>query len=389
MRGLYILPAAGFLLIVAATVWLGTSLDGARRIETTAATLVVGTPLLFYGLEFWEHAPAVGLATLALALLLRDRPLSSGLAFGLAVLLRPEALWVGVASLAAAPLLGEKVSRRAWVVAGAALLVTLAPLAVYGLVHYGSVVPLHIRSNVANLDQGWWAGRLALLSLWFGRGSDASFWRVAPAVVCALATLALSPPRRGRAFLWTVAIVDLGLTLATAPNEGGAQWGPRYALFAYVPLAILAADGIELLPPKRVAAAVTLAILLLGGAWIQRNGYRLLRGTKITYGRVVDFVAAEAPSGGYVMSDLWWLDQIAATALDGRIFLFVYDSDDGRGIVKRLDSLPATEATVIRSSVESPDTSSWSDGTCFKEVQRDSLSTRNLIAIRLTRSCSQ
>ena len=40
--------------------------------------------------------------------------------------------------------------------------------------------------------------------------------------------------------LWLVAGLTVLLVVLTAPNEGGGQWGPRYLLFAYVPLALLA-----------------------------------------------------------------------------------------------------------------------------------------------------
>ena len=82
--------------------------------------------------------------------------------------------------------------------------------------------------------------------------------------------------------------------LLTAPNDGGAQWGPRYLLFAYVPLAILASDAAPFARrdswtkvgrsrAKRIAAAGIVSILVMAGAWSQRAAYRTLRGTKAKY----------------------------------------------------------------------------------------------------------
>jgi hypothetical protein len=105
IRGAYILPALGFLLSLAACGWIASSLDSRRSAAAASLAAGLGTPLLFYGLEFWEHAPAVGLAALATAALIRaDRDLrgeafAAGLLFGVTVLLRPEALCYVVAVL--------------------------------------------------------------------------------------------------------------------------------------------------------------------------------------------------------------------------------------------------------------------------------------------------
>ena len=71
-------------------------------------TAALATPLLFYGLEFWEHAPAVGrrharhrLASRACERQNRTKALIAGLLYGLAILLRPEAICFVVAVVAA------------------------------------------------------------------------------------------------------------------------------------------------------------------------------------------------------------------------------------------------------------------------------------------------
>src|SRR5215813_635325 len=110
----------------------------------------LATPFLFYGLEFWEHAPAVALATNGTAMFVSSLRKSraawalavgAGLAFGIAFLMRPETACALVAVLVASTTL-EKVrlkpdttySQRLSV--GLALLgaaIALAPLEIYTL----------------------------------------------------------------------------------------------------------------------------------------------------------------------------------------------------------------------------------------------------------------
>ena len=156
VRGVYILPAAGFLLALAACAALAVSLDKRRGRAVPIAVCALATPLVFYGLEFWEHAPAAGLAALATVLLVKSAAIDDlvagelteaacdegprdrlrardalrapgrrafvvGLLLGLAILLRPEALWYAVALLAASCLLSARPGGRSLARAAAAL----------------------------------------------------------------------------------------------------------------------------------------------------------------------------------------------------------------------------------------------------------------------------
>src|SRR5262245_36858816 len=99
LRGAYVLPATGFLGILAGCAWLAVALDNRRNPALVLAVAGVATPFLFYGLEFWEHTPAVALATIGTAAFVSASPdrrsrltraFAAGAAFGAAVLLRPE-----------------------------------------------------------------------------------------------------------------------------------------------------------------------------------------------------------------------------------------------------------------------------------------------------------
>ncbi len=389
LRGLYVLPAAGFLLAVVGCAAVATAGGMRRSGMLTGATAVLATPLLFYGLEFWEHMPAVACAALAVALFLNGRPFWSGLLLGCAALLRPEALWFGVAVLGASRWLPRPPDLKTCGLAIVGTLLAVGPYEIYVLIHFGTLVPPHLAANAGEMGRAWLSGRGALLSTWFGLARNGSFWSAAPVVVGAIVALGLTRRPKDHAFLWTLAVVDVLLTLLTAPNDGGSQWGARYLLFAYIPLTAIAADMVDQVSRRRVATGIALVLAVAGCLWIQRSAYRQLRGTKATYGRVVDFMASETAESGHIVTDVWWLDQIAASAIGGRQVLYAPDGDTARAIVHRLSDATVPVVTVVRSASESPDTSAWNAGTCYFEERRDTISTRDLVLVQLRHRCQQ
>jgi hypothetical protein len=408
IRGAYVLPAFGFMGILAGCAWLGSALDRRRNTAAVIAIAGLATPFLFYGLEFWEHAPGVALATCATAMFVmaRTRPdgfraaalaAGSGVVFGAALLMRPEMICAMGAVLVASIWLDQP-ARRGWLLAGLAIVgavLALAPLEAYTLMHFGRVVPSHIGANSALLRAGWMAERAHLAMQWLlpsgwtaaGPSRLASFWSAAPVAVLALVPLPSGIERQGRRFLWIAGVLTCALVLLTAPNDGGGQWGPRYLLFVYVPLVVLAADAVDALP-KRKLNAFALIVLLVGCVWIQHSAYRQLRGTKQMYGRVVDFVAQEVEPGGYVVTDLWWLDQIAAAATSQRQLVYAADETTATDIMRRLNNDVVPIVTVIRSRSESANVHSWTDRTCYIEIHRHTLEVRDLVAIWLHHRCS-
>ena len=250
-------------------------------------------------------------------------------------------------------------------------------------------------TNAGLLGEWWWAVRLhvaadwLLPSMWTQRGPvhPSSFWSVAPAAVVAVLGLTRATERSERMFLWLVALLTTVFVLAAAPNDGGGQWGPRYLLFAYVPLLLLAVDTVQELPRRRLLASAAVVVVLAASIWVQRAAYRSLRGTKATYGRLVDFVATNAEPGANVVTDLWWLDQLAASALDGRNVLYAPDSATVQDIVRRLSESTTPSAVLFSSHDETADVSSWSDETCYFEERRDELPVRGLVAIHLRHRC--
>jgi hypothetical protein len=142
--GALLLPMAGGVLAALA----------ARRLSRTlyrgagwAAFWLVGAagPVLFYAADFWEHAVAVGLALMAMALALDDaaterprggRVLLAGVLAGLAVVVRAEMLLYGLAF--AGSILVVASERRRWFAAPRRIL----------LVGFGAAVPVVINGVV-------------------------------------------------------------------------------------------------------------------------------------------------------------------------------------------------------------------------------------------------
>jgi hypothetical protein len=411
LRGAYVLPAIGFLGILVGCAWLAVALDRRRNPALVILIAALGTPFLFYGLEFWEHAAAVALAANATAMFVtaaRSRraevPLAigSGIAFGVAFLMRPELAWALLAVLAASmtrasDTTDDNVNRaRLAAIAVAGFAIALAPLEIYTLRHFGRVMPAHLWANAGLLQTSWVAERAHLLSTWLlpsgwtrsGPAHPETFWIAAPLVLLACVPARPDAARNGRRFLWIVTALVLAMVVVTAPNDGGGQWAPRYLLFVYVPLVVLAADAVEGLP-RRTTTVTALTILLLACLWIQRSAYRDLRGTKSTYGRVVDFVATQVEPNGYVVTDLWWLDQVAASATSDRRLMYVPDDASGHAVMQRLSRAVVPIVIVIRSESESPDVSAWREDTCYVEIKRETLDVRRLVAVTLHHRCSQ
>ncbi|MGC4082922.1 MAG: hypothetical protein QM736_12630 [Vicinamibacterales bacterium] len=203
LRGLYVLPALGFLAVLAGSAWFGWVLDSRRHMAIVAALAAIGTPFLFYGLEFWEHMPALGLVVIGTALLLdaaRRRPgrpsdtlptFVAGLLFGIATTLRAEAACTVFALGLASRMLVHRPAWRSLAVAAAGMAIGLLPLELYSVVHFGSWIPGHVGTNAALVGNDWFGERLAFArewltpSLWTLRGPvrSSSFWSVSTVAI--------------------------------------------------------------------------------------------------------------------------------------------------------------------------------------------------------------
>jgi hypothetical protein len=257
-----------------------------------------------------------------------------------------------------------------------------APLAAYSLVHFGTLTPPHLGSQAQLLTREWLSTRAHVVSTWFVPSS----LRMAELWGCALLAVALPGcvvPRTR--FFGLVALVDIALVVLTAPNDGGGQWGPRYLLFAFVPASVLVVGALQAVSRRTMAGAAATLLIVVAGVWIQRAGYRELRGTKIIYGRVLDLVRQQVPAHGYAVTDLWWLDQVAAAATDDRTILFVGSPDNARDPLLRLHRSGEPTVTALISGEESPDAGAWGRLPCYEPAGQTEIDTRRLVAIALRR----
>ena len=399
IRGAYVLPAAGFLLALWASPRLARAIGCRASPATVVLASALGTPLLFYGLEFWEHAPAVAMAAIATTVLFKDttteqtgghgfgRLLLAGALFGISVLLRPEAFWFFLAVAFSSRLLTSPPGWSAIAIAAAGMALPLAPVAIYSLVHFGTIAPPHLETQADLLTIGWLNTRAGIITAWFAPDAlrATPLWGCA-LVLTAVSGLAISGRRGPGRFLAGVVLLDAALVVITAPNDGGGQWGPRYLLFAFIPASLLLADAVHALKGRSAVAGIAATVVLFAaGAWIQRSGYRELRGTKIMYGRVLDLVEQEVPPGGYAVTDVWWLDQVAAAARTGRTILFTASEENREDAFRRLYGAGVETVTAFFSRDESAGSSAWSGPPCYEPVGQVEIETRQLAAITLKR----
>jgi hypothetical protein len=204
--------------------------------------------------------------------------------------------------------------------------------------------------------------------------------------------LALAAPftkEGGRRFLWTAALVSSTLVLLTTPNNGGAQWGPRYLLFAFVPASILIADVLQSTARSwRVPGAAMATAFVIVNLLVQRNAYKELQGAKRTYERIVAFTERETPPGSYIVTDLWWLDQITASLYPTRTMLFAATPAAAERAIRLLADANVPDVSIIRSREESSRDAldRWLDHSGFRQTTQADIADRTLTIYHLERS---
>jgi hypothetical protein len=394
LRGAYVLPALSFVLMV-------PLLEALRRRATpdvpaalVATVSILASPLFFYAFEFWEHAPAAALAAGATVLAWPDpvrarRPLFiAGVVMGVAVLLRPEALWY----LVALAVVARQMRPVAALAAGAAIV--LMPVAVANILHSGNPLGPHIARNLSPLAGGWLELRSARAALWFLPGSGSSWTLQRELVWCAwpLGLLLLIPRRisDGERRLGALTGITVSCILLTAAHEGGAQWGPRFLLIAAAPMTLLSAAAAHHLwsAPGRwrpVRAAIA-TLAMLAAVMASRSAYRELRGAKLDYAALVAQTDDMASGSGTIVTDVWWFDQIAAPLYGRTLFLVSSDPDETAEIVGHLQRAGSTGFLMVED--ESDDLrgrmTTALAGTCF-EAERAAKSATRALTFTLAR----
>jgi hypothetical protein len=352
--GVYVWPVTSLLLLIPLAAALARRLGLAGPPALYGLAVLVTSPLLFYGLEYWEHAPAAAAVCGAAALALRRRARPGGVAWAgllcaLAIQLRPEAFWSTVALWLSLGAMGA--GPRSMGLFAAATLAGLLPQGVYNAVHFGTPLGLHLGSALGEAPESL-VTRLGFARLWLFSWRPESLWPAMP-----FGLLALVMPRVDRAglALWLLVLVPILGIVATTPNDGGAQWAPRYLLCVVPPLLLLAVDaGLRLRERAGTGVAgwlVTAGLVaaMATGVMSTRAAYRTLHGTKRPHARIARTTAALAER--YVVSNAWWFDQFAAAAAPTHTFLFAKDETALAEIARRLDRANVRRFVVVQSGM--------------------------------------
>jgi hypothetical protein len=154
----------------------------------------------------------------------------------------------------------------------------------------------------------------------------------------------------------------------TSTNDGGAQWGPRILLIATPALVALAAAGLSEAVGEGASRRlrVVLVCVIVGcGVWTSRAAYRDLRGAKQMYAQLVHGLDEATSPGGYVVTSVWWLDQVAAALSGSRTFLEVPAGEEPRAALASLErtGVPIVELAWSTESGERGPLSTA--GTCY------------------------
>jgi hypothetical protein len=443
LRGLVILPMAGFLGSLAGIAWLARKLDDSASPAAVIALGFACCPLLFYGLEFWEHSVAAGLAYAGTALIAGTdrgwpRMIASGLLLGGAILMRPEATCYALAVLAASRSLVKAPPILALALVGVGVAVPLIPVVATNVMHFHNVLGPHIGGNVAGIGASWLSLRAALIWKWLepstwtatllivaaivatlagrlGRTDRAtnmsslvvlvasvalafvasrrglpreSIWAVFPAALLVLGALIEDPDARRRGavrFLGRVVVFDLLLVLATAPNDGGGQWGPRYLMIASGPAVLAVWFILQRIVLDRRALQLSAAVLLIAASLlVQRQAYKELRAAKQYYSRLQQEVLAQT-GGRQVLTDLWWLDQVMAARSPSPLFLFAADHERARSAIGLMERarIPSFSIVTAHDDHAAEQIAAWIAGTNFRVGAQHELIESSLTVFRI------
>lgn len=416
LRGAYILPAVSFVALLPLAYLISRRTDAAIPLGLLVVVALLANPVFFYSLEYWEIVPAVACLAGCTALALRPvaRPGSrfvgaavwAGALAGTAVMLRPEAIWYAAA-------MGMVVAPRGAIrpyVAGFALV--MGPFVLANYIESGSLLGHHAAANLAPLGDRWLSSRMDRAFLWLGSRSAVFLAGAAIAVAawCARlagvgvrttqsiflvgAVLTAVPVVMGdldRATLWhawplgfvllmprasyrdvgplvLIAAVTIIGVLLTSTHDGGAQWGPRFLLVATPAFIVLAASAVTEATragPGRHLRWLLVLLLVVSSIWTTRSAYRELRGAKQYYARLVDAVRSRTGPGSYVITNIWWFDQICASLYPSRTILFAEAGEDTSRAIRSLQQAGTRRVLLAWSREETAPLNGALTGSCY------------------------
>jgi hypothetical protein len=245
--GLYFLP------MLCTTILLGWTVVLLKRCGITPVNialaifiLVFCSPLMLYGIMFWEHLPAVlllfaGLSFITAPPTRKGAAAALGMLSGLAVWLRPEALMMVFLYSIAVTILYFRDRRVIYFAFGIGVAVAILPWFAFNQLEYGSLFGIHGQQVLHDHDpdsrMNWHNGWRNLTSI--NGISIRHFW-----FLLLLLPVFFDSIRRNRSdirplLLTSIVILYSLLTPFMLPNDGIVQWGPRYFL-AIIPVTLVA-----------------------------------------------------------------------------------------------------------------------------------------------------
>ena len=281
--GLYVLPMLCTLMLLGWTALL-LKRRGITPLNIALAlfVMVFCSPLMLYGVMFWEHLPAVLLLFAGLAFIVSPprrlwAAAALGLVSGLAIWLRPEALMMNFLYGAAVLVLYFRERRGVHIAFLVALAFSIVPWLAFNYAEYGSIFGLHGKQVLSDNDpdtkmglKHGWENLIAINKL---------------SIQCFLFILLLFPviyqsikdKSDLRPFLLAAIVILYSLVAPfMLPNDGVIQWGPRYFL-AIIPVAIMAlflAGKKWNISHGRIPLWFTVVILVVGFSSFYRNAYK-------------------------------------------------------------------------------------------------------------------
>jgi hypothetical protein len=427
LRGAYVLPLAGFIALLPLAYALMRRTIPEASVLAWAASAVLANPVFFYAFEFWEHVPAV--VCLAAGTLLAfgraPRPvtdLAAGGLIGVGALLRPEGIFYALT-------LGGVVAwRGAWMYYAAGVSTVLGLYVGANYFESARLAGDHVTANLAALPDRWLETRWSRFAVWVapspvvavGLLGIAAAWAIrrglgpelaqVVGLVAALVVVSAVSRQTSPDALWlawpigTLTLVPLrsyaglrqmywlagGTSLAvwlTSTHDGGAQWGPRILLISAPAFIVLAAAAIRdlTLPGALRWARVAMVVALVAfGGWASRHAYVDLRGWKRYYASLVTALEQQTAPGTYIVTNVWWLDQIAAPVYPSRTFLVTTSSGETADALRLLAREGAPSITLVWSSESGEAGRMQTSGTCYSVEREVHIPERQLVLARAT-----
>ncbi len=252
--GLYILPVLSIVALWVFMILLLRRLGIAPgRIALALFLLAFCSPLTVYGAVYWEHAPATLLLFAGLVFIVRPPAriapaICLGLASGLAVWLRPEAVMMNFLYGLGALVLYRRERQRVYLFFVACLLLSVVGFMVFNQIEYGNIMGLHGHqlADQADIDDRWEFSK-AVYNLWMNNYKSIRHFGFILLLIPILVRAWKIGRRAPKTGAWKdrrpplLAAIVLLFSLLTpfiVPNDGGRQWGARYFL-PLIPIVIV------------------------------------------------------------------------------------------------------------------------------------------------------